>query len=69
MNTLLWAAQILLAGLFIVAGYRNIFVHRSQMKEVRTGLPTTGATVTATLYSLIGNTWHSNDHTMTVCIW
>jgi len=30
-----------------------------------TGLPTTGATVTATLYSLINGTWRSNDYTYT----
>jgi len=30
-----------------------------------TGLPTTGATVTATLYSLIKGTWHSNVYTYT----
>ena len=33
--------------------------------EAVTGLPTTGATVTATLYSLIGGTWHDNVYTYT----
>jgi serine protease len=33
--------------------------------ESVTGLPTTGATVTATLYSLIGSTWESNVYTYT----
>jgi hypothetical protein len=33
--------------------------------EAVTGLPTAGATVTATLYSLIGNTWDSNVYTYT----
>jgi len=33
--------------------------------EAVTGLPTAGATVTATLYSLIGNTWNSNVYTYT----
>jgi len=33
--------------------------------EAVTGLPTTGATVTATLYSLINGTWRSNLYTYT----
>jgi hypothetical protein len=33
--------------------------------EAVSGLPTTGATVTATLYSLINGTWQSSDYTYT----
>jgi uncharacterized membrane protein YphA (DoxX/SURF4 family) len=36
MNSLLWIAQIVLAGVFLFAGFSKIFVHRRQLGTLQT---------------------------------
>jgi len=39
MDSLLWSAQVALAGVFLFAGFTKIFAYKRQIKMPQTGLP------------------------------